>query len=107
MDWHHEDGRIYSTDEGGQVLAEATLAHTAEGIVDVTHVYVSPTLRGQGVASETMLAIIAHLRDHGLRATASCSYANSWFMKNREQVSVVFAEEMGDLPAACRIDGRH
>jgi len=107
MDWYYEEDRIYGTDEDGQLLAEATLVKAAEGVVDVTHVYVSPTLRGQGVASKTMHEVVAHLRSHGLRAIAGCSYASTWFAENRDNVSDVIAEGFDDQPAACRIDGRH
>ncbi len=107
MIWKYEEGRIYSTDEDGRLMSEANYVHRDENEIDIEHVYVDPNLRGQGVAGQTMLTVVEYLRDHGMKATASCSYANTWFQKNAEAYSDVIAQNMTNQPAACRIDGKH
>jgi predicted GNAT family acetyltransferase len=84
MDFQFTDGRVYCLDENKEVLAEATYVHTSNGEVDIDHTYVSPVLRGQGVAAKMMEAVAAQLRARGLKATATCSYANAWLRHNRE-----------------------
>ena len=83
MEFQIVEGRIYYEDERNEVLAEVTYAPVSEGVVDIDHTYVSPALRGQGIAGKLMEALAADLRARGLKATASCSYAEIWFSRNR------------------------
>jgi hypothetical protein len=83
MEFQIEDGRVFHLDEQQEVLAEATYVYLSDGVVDINHTYVSPTLRGQGIAGLLMEAVANELRKKGLKATATCSYANVWLEKNR------------------------
>ncbi len=107
MIWKYELGRIYSTDEDGRLMAEVNYVRRNSNEVNIEHVYVAPELRGQGVAGQTMTVVAEYLRNNGLKATASCSYANSWFQKNENGYSDVIARDTGSQAAACRIDGKH
>lgn len=107
MNWIYEDGRIYSVDENNKLLAEATFFYKANGGVDIDHTYVTPALRGGGVAGKLMEAVAEYLRKNSLKASASCSYANAWFRKHRESHKDIIAEDIEDDADACRIDGRH
>lgn len=51
--------------------------------------------------------MIEYLRKNGLKAVASCSYANSWLQKNSDRCSNVIAAANEEVPIACRIDGKH
>lgn len=84
MNWNYENGRIYSTDEQNEVIAETTYVPAGGNTVDIDHTYVSPLLRGQGVAGQMMEAVAERLRKDGLKAVASCSYANAWLKKHRD-----------------------
>ena len=83
MEFQIEEGRVYSVNEQQEVMAEATYVHLGGGVVDIDHTFVSPTLRGQGIAGQIMEALAGELRSKGLKATASCSYAEVWLEKNR------------------------
>ena len=107
MDWKYEEGRIYSINEEGDLIAETNFVYKKNGEVDKNHTYVAPALRGQGLASKMMAAVAGYLREKGLKATASCSYAYDWFQRNGESYSDVISKEINGQPAACRIDGRH
>ena len=85
------DGRVYYQDEKSEVLAQATYSYVSEGVVDIDHTYVSPVLRGQGIAGKLMEALASDLRAKGLKATASCSYAEAWLEKNRENYGDIIA----------------
>lgn len=106
MDWIYEEGRIYCEDENKKLMAEAILIVKTNGELDIEHVFVDSSLRGQGIAGKIMEAVAEHLRENRLRATATCSYAKSWLIKNR-----VFYEDIISLDEneiiACKIDGRH
>ncbi len=107
MIWKYEDGRIYTTDEDGRLMAEANYSRRNQKEVDIEHVYVDPNLRGQGMAGQTMEAVASYLRENGLKATASCSYANTWLRKNEDKYSDIIVKGMDTQAAACRIDGKH
>lgn len=94
MNWIDEPGRIYSVDEINTCIAEATYVFLDKNTVDITHTYVDPALRGQGVAGEMMETVAQHLRRDGLKAVASCSYANAWLNKHRESYSDVISENL-------------
>ena len=83
MEFQIVEGRIYYEDERNEVLAEVTYVPVSEGVVDIDHTYVSPALRGQGIAGKLMEALAADLRARGLKATAPCSYAEIWLSRNR------------------------
>ena len=91
----------------GGLLAEATYSGKENGEIDIEHIYVNPILRGQGVAEKIMEAIVEYLREQGTKATATCSYANSWLEKNREKVSDIISSNQSEQDVACRIDGKH
>lgn len=57
MDWKYEDGRIYSEDEKGELMAETTFDYKDNGEINIDHTYVNPILRGHGVAGKMMLVV--------------------------------------------------
>ena len=83
MELQITDGRIFYLDEQQTLLAELTYVHVREGVVDIDHTYVSPVLRGQGIAGRLMELLAGELRKQGLKAVASCSYAEVWLERNR------------------------
>ena len=107
MDWKFEEGRIYSTDETGELMAETTYVIKENGEVDIDHTFVSNVLRGQGVAGKMMEVVSDYLREKNMKATASCSYANSWFKKNAESYSDILSSDLDAESVACKIDGAH
>lgn len=107
MNWQYENGRIFSISEDKELLAEATYEMKQNGVVDINHTYVNPELRGKGVAGEMMEVLAKYFMKHSLKATASCSYANSWLKKHREEYGDIISEELDNEAAACKIDGRH
>ncbi|HQI78412.1 MAG TPA: GNAT family N-acetyltransferase [Petrotogaceae bacterium] len=107
MDWKYEKGRIYSVDENNELLAEATFEFKENGEVDINHTYVNPVLRGQGVAAKMMEVVAQYLKENGLKASASCSYANSWLKKNRETYFGIISSDTDNEAVSCKIGGRH
>lgn len=107
MEWKYENGRIYSLSEDNELLAEVTYADKENGVVDINHTYVNPVLRGKGVAGTLMELVTEHLRKHSLKATASCSYANEWLKKHREEYSDIISADIDNEAIACKIDGKH
>ncbi len=94
MNWNYENGRVYSVGENEELMAEATYVPVGSGTVDIDYTYVNPVLRGQGIAGQMMEAVAEQLRKDGLKAVASCSYANAWLIKHREQYPDVVSGEI-------------
>lgn len=91
MEFQIEHGRIYLLNETGEVIAEVTYSPVREGIVDIDHTYVSPALRGQGIAARLLETLATELRKSGRKALASCSYADVWLMRNRAEYADIIA----------------
>ena len=83
MEFQIQDGRIFHVNEANELMAEATYVYLSDGVVDINHTFVSPALRGQGVAGKLMEVLATELRAKGLKATTTCSYAEVWLEKNR------------------------
>ena len=91
MEFQIEEGRVFCVNEQQEVIAEATYVHLGGGVVDIDHTFVSPMLRGQGVAGKLMEALANELRARHLKATATCSYAEVWLERNREAYQDIIA----------------
>jgi predicted GNAT family acetyltransferase len=107
MNWNYENGRIFSKDEKGNIISEATYVQNHPGSLIIDHVYVNPSMRGQGVADETMQAVTEYLRKEGLKASATCSYASAWFLRNKEKCQDILLKSQSEPTIACKIDGKH
>lgn len=106
MNWQYEDGRIYSKNENNELLAETTFVFIGDNKVNIDHTYVNPILRGQGVAGKMLEVVAEYLSEKGLKATASCSYANAWLKKHRESYSDIISDDFDTQGIACKIE-RH
>jgi hypothetical protein len=77
-----ETNRIYAQNETGLLLAEVTFPARDERRVNVDHVFVDESLRGQGVAGDAMKFAYDTIKQRGLLIIAKCPYAIAWFKKN-------------------------
>ena len=82
------DDAIQYVDDQGTVLAEVTFPACAEGVVDINHTFVDPSLRGQGIAGELMRRTVKALQERNLHAHTSCSYAATWFDRHPEHAGL-------------------
>lgn len=107
MNWQYENGRIYSTDEKGELMAETTFCRKENGEMDIDYTYVNPVLRGHGVAGKMMEVVAEHFRKERLKTTATCSYANIWLKRHGKQYPDILSEDTSDQAVACKIDRKH
>ena len=89
MNFTHELNRIYLKNEADEVTAHVDFPEEREGVVDVCHTIVDPSLQGQGIAGKLMEELTAQLREDGRKAVLSCSYAIRWFAKHPECADVL------------------
>jgi len=83
VEFLHDEDSIYMTDKSGNRIAEVTFP-ISDGVANIIHTYVDPSLRGQGVASQMMTAAVEQIRSAGLKARPTCSYAVKWFAEHPE-----------------------
>jgi len=89
MDFKIENNRVFSLSPEGKLLAELTFPARDDKRVNVDHVFVDESLRGQGIASHLMDLVCAYVQEHRLMIVAKCPYAIEWFKKHPERQDVV------------------
>lgn len=88
MDFKYENGRIFKEDADGKLLAEVTFPES-DGVADIDHTFVDPSLRGRGIAGELMVAAAEQIRKEGKKAKLTCPYAVNWFAKRPEYSDIL------------------
>lgn len=78
MEFQKESNRIYSVNEGGNVIAEVTFPESESGVFCIDHTFVDDSLRGQGVAGKLVKMAVEEIQSRNGKVTASCSYAQHW-----------------------------
>ncbi|MEG2174620.1 MAG: GNAT family N-acetyltransferase [Oscillospiraceae bacterium] len=88
MTLFHQHDRIILAEDSGETLAEVTFPER-NGLSVIEHTIVSPTLRGQGIADQLLLATAQQLREEGRMARVTCPYAIKWFSAHPEWQSLL------------------
>lgn len=84
MNYIYQENRISIVDENEEMLAEILFPIIRENVVEITRTYVSPVLRGQGIAGKLMQEAVKVIEKNGWKAVPSCSYAETWIQKNND-----------------------
>ena len=72
---------------GGNALL--TYNRTLPRVIDVTSTYTPIKMRGRGIASSLMQALVKYAREQGYHVVPSCSYAADWFDRHAEESDVI------------------
>jgi predicted GNAT family acetyltransferase len=72
------DYYAYEYEKDGERVAEITW-NMREDIMDVTHTFVSPSLRGQGIAKKLLDKAAEYAREHNYKMNPVCSYVVAEF----------------------------
>lgn len=88
MNFEYSDNRIFK-EENGKLLAEITFPVDSNGVVNMNHTFVDPSLRGQGVADKLVTSAIEVIRSNGWKAVATCPYVVKWFEKHPDERSIL------------------
>lgn len=69
---------------------EYQVVHDEQGqVLNLTHTYVPPELRGRGVAGKLVKFACAFARDHDVRIVPTCSYIPVYLQRNPADLDVV------------------
>jgi uncharacterized protein len=94
MNWKYEGGRIFGTDEQGELMCETTFVRKENGHLDIDHTYVNPILKGQGMGGKMMVVVAEYLRQKGLKASATCPFAKKWLKRHEEFYTDILSQDM-------------
>lgn len=89
MNYIKQNHHIYALNESGQLLAEVKFPKTSGNIVEINRTFVDPSLRGQGVANELLVMAYESIQAQGFKAIPTCSYAVTWFKRNKDKHDVL------------------
>jgi len=89
MDMIHEVDKIYAIDSNGTIIAIVDFPARDAQRVDITHVFVDESLRGQGIAGKLMELAYSDIKNAGKRIVAKCPFAIAWFKKNPTYQDIV------------------
>lgn len=79
--------------EDDKMIAYLTFPIVRENVVNINHTYVHPSKRGLGLAKILMDHLYDYLKENNLKATATCSYADAYFKKNKDKQDVLYEGE--------------
>lgn len=91
MELKNTPGRIFAEDANGDLLCEITFPSKGR-VAEIDHTFVSDALRGQGVAGQLMALAVQQIKDNGMKAAATCSYAVKWFENHPEEKELLEIE---------------
>ncbi len=81
MNYITESDRIYATDLAGKTIAEITFPSVGDEAI-ITHTFVDPSLRGQGIAGQLVQRAVDEILSQGKKVRATCPYAVDWLKKH-------------------------
>ena len=81
--------QVFYIEDNGQRTAEVTFSDMGDGVISIDHTFVSPALRGQGIAEQLIRKVIEHARAQHLKIIPACSYAGYHFDKFPEDRDVL------------------
>lgn len=76
-----KENQYFLLGENDEILAEIDFPMIKEGVIEITHTIVSPSLQGQGIAKKLVEKVLEIAKEKGYRVTASCSYARHYLEK--------------------------
>lgn len=76
-----KENQYFLLGENDEILAEIDFPMIKEGVIEIIHTIVSPSLQGQGIARKLVEKVLEIAKEKGYRVTASCSYARHYLEK--------------------------
>ncbi|MBM7616657.1 putative GNAT family acetyltransferase [Weissella uvarum] len=85
----YESGRIFLTDDNDQLVGEIRYTQTDKNHTwPVTHTFVNPAYRGQGIAEQLLDALANLARENEVLLEPVCPYVKQAFMRQSKYADV-------------------
>lgn len=85
----YELNEMYHLDENNKKIVRATFPFIKDNVVDINHTFVTPELRGRGIAGMLMNSFYDYVKEKGYKVVATCPYAVTWFERHKERQDVL------------------
>ena len=86
------DRGAFVIDEGEKRLAEMAIGLSGENLI-VYHTQVSDELKGQGVASRLLEAMVDYARSKSMKVVPLCPYVHAQFKRHPEKYSDIWNQK--------------
>jgi hypothetical protein len=90
MDFLRGENRVYVKNDE-KLVAEATYVLQGEEKWAIDHTFVSPELRGQGIAEQLVDEIVSDAKKEGKKIVAVCPYVVRLFQQKEEKYKEIMA----------------
>ncbi|MCM0598258.1 GNAT family N-acetyltransferase [Periweissella fabalis] len=93
MEFIREPERLYQVAPDGQLLAEIKFPKIPNhNVIVITHTFVDPSLRGQGIANQLLNEVITFAQHNNLKIKPECSFAKKVFAVTPAYQSLQYTE---------------
>ncbi|MCF7925730.1 MAG: N-acetyltransferase [Candidatus Izimaplasma sp.] len=92
MDIQEGNNRFYIGESEQEAIAEITYQYKTPDVIVINHTFVSPELRGQGIAGKLLQKVVEKARKENLKTIPLCSYAVRKMVNNPEYEDILVKE---------------
>lgn|SRR5690554_4857800 len=89
MKFQYKNDEIQLLNEQDVKVGYALIPFEDEKTINVRKVFVDPSMRGGGVASQVMDEVYAFAKKEGLKVTPTCPYAVAWFKRKKDKQDIL------------------
>lgn len=93
MKYVYKDNEIQVINDEGVNVGRAKIPFEDDETINVTSVFIDPSLRGGGEASKLMHEVYDFAKEQGLRVKNTCPYAVAWFKRHKDKHDVLSSEQ--------------
>ncbi len=86
---HDKAERIFYIEQNGKSIAEMTYYFREERELVINHTYVSPAMRGKGIAEKLVNKGVEFAREKDYKIYPTCSYAKVILNKGKEYEDIL------------------
>ncbi len=79
-----ENKTVYKVDD--KIMGEVDYPHIDDKTVNITHTFVDPSLRGQGIADQMLKKAFEYFEENNIEVKCTCSYAKNWVEHHKEKL---------------------
>jgi len=84
-----DKGGSFYYEQDGKVMAEMVYVMAGDNKMIIEHTEVDPALQGQGMGKKIQAALVAYVREHGIRVLPLCPFAKATFQRMKEWQDVL------------------
>lgn len=89
MDYYKADNGFAYGEEHGIPMARITMRSLGDNRIAIDHTYVSPSLRGQGIARKLVMLVVEYAKKEGKLIVPLCSYAQMVLEEDPELAKLI------------------